>query len=76
MGCAVCEIRVFVNGDLTTAQVNINQLQKVAWSDELNALLYRCPECGTFWEAEAYSNKVNEVNLDYVEVNYGIFEDL
>jgi hypothetical protein len=36
-------------------------LRKLAWSDERNALLYRCPVCGTFWEMFAYEPAASQL---------------
>lgn len=72
MGCSTCEIKDLVDGVSVTVHVNISNLKKIAWSDELNSLLYCCPSCGSFWEAEAYSSRVIEVSIEYVENNYSL----
>ncbi len=72
MACTFCVVQDYVNGKYIVVEYWIKNLDERGWSGELNCLLYQCPNCGSYWEAEAYSSKVHEVTSEYVKANYGI----
>ena len=53
-GCQHCALTADLDGRPVTARVRIANLRQVAWSNERNAFLHKCDECGTLWESFAY----------------------
>lgn len=54
MSCTTCAITADVDGKRVHVLLLFDAIEKLAWSNERNAVLYRCPACGTFWESAAY----------------------
>jgi uncharacterized Zn finger protein len=70
MSCDNCAIRAEVRGRQMVVRLLWDHIEKIAASVERACFLYRCPECGTFWESCAYEPWPREVDALHVSTHY------
>ena len=70
MGCQRCEVTAIIDGKTVHVRIFLDRLDKVGASVERSCVLYKCPNCATFWELCAYEKAARELNIDEVKKYY------
>ena len=61
---------VFIDGQRRHLKLLVENLEKLAWSDERNCFLYQCLTCHALWQSCAYEKAASEIAIDEARQAY------